>query len=55
MLRHTVSKKPEISFQTAVPFISDCILEWASSYTLIDIDPIRVVSEMASVGITLVC
>jgi hypothetical protein len=50
-----VSKKPEICFQMVVPSVSDHILEWASSYTLIDIDPLRVVSDMASVGITLVC
>ena len=49
------SKKPEICFQMVVLFVSDRILEWASSYTLTDIDPLRVVSEMASVGITLVC
>ena len=49
------SKKPEISFQMAVLFVSNRILEWASSYTLLDLDPLRVVSEMASVGITLVC
>ena len=44
-----------MGFQMAVHFVSDHILELALKYTVIDLDPLRVVSEMARVGITLVC
>ena len=49
-----VSVKAEMGFQMAVLLVSNRIQEWASSCTLIDLDPLCVVSEMASVGITLV-
>ena len=49
--------KAAMGFQTAVLFVSNLITYFGvgSIFTVTDLDPLRIVSSMANVGITLVC